>query len=88
MSDRINAITVTLAKDIREDDAEPLLNAIRMLKGVMTVTPHVADHAAMMAEERARRELGDKILAVIYPKTKGATRKTSPPTQETTETEK
>jgi hypothetical protein len=34
MTDRYNSLTVVLDRDIREDDAEHILNAIRMIKGV------------------------------------------------------
>lgn len=67
MTDRYNALTVILESDMRDDDAESLLAAIRQLRGVASVQPHVADYVAAMAEERARRELGQKILHVIYP---------------------
>lgn len=63
-----NAVTVVLDREIREDDAEHPLTAIRMLKGVLSVEPHVADVETHIAETRVRRELGDKLWAVLYPK--------------------
>jgi hypothetical protein len=54
MTDRISAFTVFLTKDIREDDAEAVASALRMVKGVMRVKRHVADPAA--AWELMRRE--------------------------------
>ncbi len=43
MTDRYSAFTVVLTADLRDDDAEPLMKAIAMLSGVLTVTPHVSD---------------------------------------------
>lgn len=68
MTDRIHSLTVVLERDIREDDIEPLILSIKMLRHVLDVKEHVADAVSHMAEERARHELGEKILAVIYPK--------------------
>lgn len=33
MTDRINGFWVALEKDTRIDDAEPILNAVRLLRG-------------------------------------------------------
>lgn len=68
MTDRYNTLTVVLEKDIRDDDAEALLTAIRQLRGVLSVSGNVADLTAHMAEERSKRELGDKLWQVLYPK--------------------
>ena len=68
MTDRYNTLTVVLEKDMRDDDAEALLAAIRQLRGVLGVSGNVADASAYMAEERAKRELGDKLWQVLYPK--------------------
>jgi hypothetical protein len=67
MTDRLNGCWVAFERDIREDDAEPLIAAIRMLKGVLAVEVSVSSHADWVAEERARRELGEKLWKVIYP---------------------
>lgn len=67
MTDRYNALTVVLDRDIREDDAESILAAIRMVRGVLSVTPHVSDFTTHIAEQRVRNELGTKILAILYP---------------------
>lgn len=69
MTDRLNALTVVLETDIREDDAEALIAAIRQLRGVLSVTGTVADIGDHIAQERVRRELGEKLLRVLYPKT-------------------
>ena len=69
MTDRYHTLTVVLERDMRDDDAEPLIAAIRQMRGVLKVSGVVADPAAHMAEERARRELGEKLWAALYPKT-------------------
>lgn len=65
MTDRINAFTVVLDHDIRDDDVEPLLTAIRMLRGVLSVTPHVADHTAHVVRERVNHEWINKLYNLI-----------------------
>lgn len=67
MTDRIHSLTVVLESDRRDDDVKAIVNSILMIKGVLNVAEHVTDHAAHMAQERSKRELGDKLMAVIYP---------------------
>lgn len=67
MADRYNALTVVLEEDIREDDAEPLMHAIKMLKGVQHVSGNVAGLSDHTARIRARQELAEKLIAVLYP---------------------
>lgn len=66
MTDRINAITVVLENDIRDDDAEALLNAIRMIRGVLSVEPHIADSiSATVTEMRIRNDLRKQLYQII-----------------------
>jgi len=67
MTDRYNALTVVLDRDIRDDDAECILNAIRMIKGVRSVTGNVADMESHIAEQRVRHELEQKLMSVLRP---------------------
>lgn len=67
MTDRINAVTVVLEADLRIDDAQDLLNAIRQLRGVASVEPNVSSIEDHVAQERAKRELGAKLWEVLYP---------------------
>ena len=66
MTDRYFALAVILENDIRSDDAQPIIEAIKMVKGVLSVKPHVTDMSTLMAEERARHELGARILTLVY----------------------
>jgi hypothetical protein len=68
MTDRYTYLTVALDREIRDDDAQPLIDAIKMLKGVMAVEPHIADINMWVAEERARQHLREQLLAILYPK--------------------
>lgn len=68
MSDRISSITVVLESDMRADDAEETLQAIRHIRGVLTVTGNVTDSlASHIAEMRVRNEIGAKLHAIVYP---------------------
>lgn len=68
MSNRYNVLTVVLEQDIREEDAQTLIAAIRQLRGVLSVEANTADLTTHIATERARHELGAKLMAVLYPK--------------------
>lgn len=68
MTDRYFCLTVALERDIRDDDAECIINAIKMIRGVLNVKGEVSNPDVWMAEERARRELAEKILDVVYKK--------------------
>ena len=68
MTDRFNAFIVVLAKDIREDDAQATIKAIKQIKGVLRVTPHTAGIHETIAETRVRTELGNKLWEVLYEK--------------------
>ena len=41
MTDRFKGFLVTLDKEIREDDAEAILTALKMIKGVFSVKPYI-----------------------------------------------
>lgn len=70
MTDRFHSLQVILEKDVRSDDAEATMNAIRRIRGVAEVTGIVADMDSNMAQVRARLELGQKLIEVIHPGTK------------------
>lgn len=68
MTDRVFALTVALKNDVRTDDVEAITNAVRMIRGVLDVTEHIVNAETYVAQERARRELGEKLWNVLYPK--------------------
>ena len=66
MTDRIHSITVVLPRNIREDDAESLIKAIGMLRGVVSVTGNVADPIAdHVAYRRAKSAMIEGMWNVI-----------------------
>ena len=67
MTDRIHSITVVLEQNVRVDDAERILDALRMVRGVISAEGNVADLDSHMAESRARTDLHKKMFEVIYP---------------------
>lgn len=65
MTTRHVGYVVTLEKDTREDDAESIVCALRMVKGVVAVEPIEADPGTVMAETRARLAIAKKLQAVV-----------------------
>lgn len=67
MTDRIQAFTVVLEHDWRDEDAEGIRQAILRIKGVMSVSAHITDISDHVARLRARDELLKKVLDVFKP---------------------
>jgi hypothetical protein len=67
MTTRLKGLLVTFEPDVREDDAECIINAIRLLKRVIAVKPIPNDIEQSIAVDRVRHELGQKLWKVIYP---------------------
>lgn len=65
MTERHAAYLVTLAEDIREDDAEHIINALRMVRGVLSVEPVTAGLDLSIAEERAKAEMREKLITLL-----------------------
>lgn len=61
MTDRHAGYVVVLTNDTREDDAQPIIAAIRMIRGVADVRPIAGDVVSTIAETRARTVLTQKI---------------------------
>jgi len=51
MTDRYCAPTVVLDKDIRSDDAEAIINAIKMVKHVLDVKPQVTGDVTIVTKD-------------------------------------
>jgi len=66
MTDRFYALTVLLEKDIRADDAEKIIDAIRMIRFVLDVKGNISNPDTCMAESRAKAEIGKKLFKVLY----------------------
>lgn len=65
MTDRFNALTVVLEKDIREDDAEVLMSAIRQLRGVLSVTGEISSVSDSVAYERAKHAIWVRLWGAL-----------------------
>ncbi len=60
MTDRFKGCVVTFGHDIREDDAEAVLDAIAMIKGVADVNPSLSSADDLMNRNRIRREYRER----------------------------
>lgn len=65
MTDRIHALTVVLDRDIREDDIEDIIAAIKMNRFVADVKIHVANTEDYMARARVRSDIRFEIHKAI-----------------------
>ncbi len=65
MTDRLHALTVHLKADIRDDDAQAIIQAIIMVKGVAKVDSHVVTSEDEFARERVRHEFREKLWDVL-----------------------
>lgn len=67
MTDTYAGYIVTLEEDLRSDDAQATLAALRQIKGVLDVSPVVQDVSGLIAESRAKHELFMHVIKHIYP---------------------
>ena len=65
MTDRYFALTVVLEQNVRDDDAQHIIDAIKQMRGVLSVEPHVANLEMHQAQDRARHELQQKLWAAL-----------------------
>lgn len=65
MTDRVKGLIVSFDKDIRVDDVEPLVNAIKCLQHVAGVEVSVVDSSDMLARMRIDAEWKEKILELL-----------------------
>lgn len=65
MTDRIRSLTVVLDNDYRDDDVQEVINAIKMIKGVLEVSEHIVNHQdytnRTIVEHEMKRKLYDFI---------------------------
>lgn len=57
MSDHTRCLVVVLDEDYRTDDAQSIVDAIKMVRGVRDVSAHVSDITQHVAIETARAEV-------------------------------
>jgi len=75
MTDRIKGVYVALDKDYRVDDAEAILDAIKMVKGVLDVVygkDDVVDFDDWNHRARIRQELSAKLWKALHDTKEGS----------------
>lgn len=65
MTDRVKGFTVTLEHDIRVDDVEMILNAVRMIHGVAHVEPSITTMDDHMNRQVIRMEMRKKLFNAL-----------------------
>lgn len=65
MTDRYKGFLVLLENDIRSDNAKPILEALKMIKGVLSVKPYVAHMEDYLLAERERIAISQKMNKFI-----------------------
>jgi len=65
MSDRIKGFTVTLERDIRDDDFQRIKEAVEMVKGVLHVEPSISTVNDHMVRTRLKHDITRNILKLI-----------------------
>ena len=65
MSTRLKGVVVTFDSDIRADDAEVIITAIRCIRRVATVDPLESTFEHDMAVRLAKVQLTNKILELL-----------------------
>ena len=69
MTDRFNSLTVVLERDIREDDAESLMEAIRHLRGVRSVAGNVGNIEEHVARARVLHDVKQRLWKEFWEET-------------------
>ncbi len=65
MTDRYKGFLITLDREFRDDDAEPIINALKMIRGVHSVQPYVKNMEDYMSEVKAFSDAGLKMIEFI-----------------------
>jgi hypothetical protein len=65
MTDRTQRLTVVLDADYRTDDVKAIVDAIAMVRGVVSVHINVRDERDLAAVERAKFDLRLKFMELL-----------------------
>lgn len=65
MTDRLKGVYVAFDRDIRDDDAESIIKAIEMVRGVAGVTPNISTAGEFDARCKVREEIREDLLAMM-----------------------
>lgn len=67
MTERYHSLTVALEHDMREDDAQGIIDAILHIKGVIGVTGNAVDVTDFIAVTRVRTHYWNEIRKIFFP---------------------
>ena len=65
MTDRIKGVLITFEKDIRDDDAKPIIEALNMIKGVLTVKHYVTGMEDYMLYQKGHMDARMEMLSYL-----------------------
>ena len=65
MMDRIKGLTVALDQDYREDDAQGIINAIKLIKGVANVAPIQSHGEDFINRQQIKTEIAGEIQRIM-----------------------
>jgi len=65
MTNRARGLYVALSEDVREDDIQPIVNAILCLRLVANVDLDIADTSDFVARNRIKREIADDFFKIL-----------------------
>lgn len=65
MSDRYKGLTVVLEGPIKDEDAESIISAISMIKGVIKVVPEIHSGTDYIVRTQIKREIQEKLYEVV-----------------------
>jgi hypothetical protein len=60
----VNSFTVVLDFDRRDDDAQPIMDAILQIRGVLRVSPNISSIDTHIAESRANTAAAQRLIDV------------------------
>ena len=65
MTDRVKGFTVTLERDVRDDDFQRIMEAVEMIQGVLHVEPSLSTPQDHMVRTRLKSDITRNILKLI-----------------------
>lgn len=68
---KYHSLTVVLDSTYHDEEVEPIIKAIEMIKGVIDVTPQEVDSNFYTAREQARHQIRMKIHDLLWERKRG-----------------
>ena len=66
MTNKVKGFTVTLDEDMRDDDFESILTAVRMIKGVIHVEPTLVTSEDHMNRQLIKSKMLTKMFKLLH----------------------